>query len=463
MQVKKMIFNQLLSRKLTRCTIVSFYSFLLNILLFPTGANAQILNEMDIKEVESRVIPLFLDYPTKSAIVIESTIIGLKIESNIGIVNISSSPDIGEYRVIIEPRRQTLTLSAPGYVRKLYQIHDVGQKEVIKLRVTPLNVRDSADEIGKGSVEITTEPSFADIKIVGLPGTYKSPFIESDIFALAYTVRVSKEGFQEEVFTVDLKPGILIKKNIILKPIVSNEVITNPKINVQKEGVEPTIPDVKKTNLIEQEDHKQNNGDRLGTTLDWQCGDRVVDIDGNAYTTTSIDSMCWMTENLRTTRFSDGTEIPYVDNASLWRDMNAGALSIYSHNIAFDATFGKLYNWYAVNDNKNICPVGWTVPSDDDWTAMINLLNRTRHDGKGSYRFKLSAAAELGFWVQTAGYRFSNGDFHYMGQVGHWWTKTTQLGSTAWTREIVPRKGIVTRHNYLKNNGFSVRCIKNEN
>jgi uncharacterized protein (TIGR02145 family) len=100
----------------------------------------------------------------------------------------------------------------------------------------------------------------------------------------------------------------------------------------------------------------------------------VNDIDGNTYKTIVIGTQTWMAENLKTTKYRNGDTIPTNLTNAAWSDATTGAYAIYNNDAANNTIYGKLYNWYAVTDSRNICPVGWHVPSDSEWTTLVNYL-----------------------------------------------------------------------------------------
>ena len=102
----------------------------------------------------------------------------------------------------------------------------------------------------------------------------------------------------------------------------------------------------------------------------------VTDFDGNVYDTITIGTQVWMVENLRTIHYNNGTYIPNVTD-STWQKLSTGAYCWYNNNVIFKDTYGALYNWYAVNTGK-LCPTGWHVPTDDEWTTLTTYLRRGR-------------------------------------------------------------------------------------
>lgn len=192
----------------------------------------------------------------------------------------------------------------------------------------------------------------------------------------------------------------------------------------------------------------------------------AFDIDGNLYHTIKIGTQTWMVENLKTTRYNDGTIISNgLDNAA-WRDAVVGAYCIYDNNVANNTTYGKLYNWYAVNTGK-LAPTGWHVPTDAEWTTLTTYLGgETVAGGKLKSTSNLWSAPNTGatnssgFTILPAGLRnFADGKFYYIGMFTEFWSSTytydpigRHLGFTS--------SSIDGRYEGMAD-GLSVRCIKN--
>jgi len=102
--------------------------------------------------------------------------------------------------------------------------------------------------------------------------------------------------------------------------------------------------------------------------------DSVVDIDGNFYHAVAIGTQVWMAENLRTTKYRDGSPIPNVTDSSVWILTTEGAYCNYNNDTTHSNTYGRLYNWYAVIDTRNIAPEGWHVPTQDEWNTLVQFL-----------------------------------------------------------------------------------------
>jgi uncharacterized protein len=185
----------------------------------------------------------------------------------------------------------------------------------------------------------------------------------------------------------------------------------------------------------------------------------VTDIEGNVYTTVKIGNQWWMAENLKVTYYRDGTPIPNVTDNTSWKGLSTGAYCYYSNSSVHGETYGALYNWYAVNDAHGLAPEGWHVPTDEEWTELVNYLGGSSVAGK-----KLKSATDwdgmdiAGFGALPGGWRhYSTGGFNYMGFTAHFWSSSENDSNYAWHRRL---SNDVDRLSYLKTTGFSVRCVR---
>ncbi|MBT3800101.1 MAG: hypothetical protein HOG05_03025 [Bacteroidetes bacterium] len=208
----------------------------------------------------------------------------------------------------------------------------------------------------------------------------------------------------------------------------------------------------------------------------------VSDIDGNVYSTIIIGNQEWMAENLKVTHYRNGDPIPNVHNNNEWVYLNNGAYSIYDNNQNNVDVFGLLYNWYAVNDDRDICTDGWKVPSDDEYMELERFLGMSEIDvqdmghrgtNEGS---KLAGNANLwddgalknnnefgstGFNSIPSGYRtYHNGTYHKLGSECFFWTSTEGFTPYVLYRIIGYNYSSVYRGDNYKQIGFSVRCIR---
>lgn len=215
-----------------------------------------------------------------------------------------------------------------------------------------------------------------------------------------------------------------------------------------------------------------------------RSNETITDIDGNVYHTIKIGTQTWMIENLRTTKYNDGTSIPYVNDAMVWFSLTSPGYCYYNNDVANKYTYGALYNWYTINTDK-LAPTGWHVPSDADWTTLENYLiaNGYNFDGTtNDTKIAKSMASKTGWSISTnagsignnltnnnssgfeglpGGYRIDIGAFHDFGNYGLWWSSTEFSENGAWSCFMSYDNGDIFRENlYLKRYGFSVRCIR---
>jgi uncharacterized protein (TIGR02145 family) len=198
----------------------------------------------------------------------------------------------------------------------------------------------------------------------------------------------------------------------------------------------------------------------------------LTDIEGISYKTISIGSQLWMAENLRTSRFNDGTSIPKLATDAEWSNVITPAYCWFNNNdTLYGKIYGAYYNWFAVSTGK-LCPDGWHVPTDDDWQQMINYLGGNNSAGSkikevGTNNWVLpntSATNASGFTALPTGMRGSvDGTFAGQGSYGGWWTATESNPSpmgAAWTRWIHADTTVVVRSEVFKKDGFGIRCVK---
>jgi uncharacterized protein (TIGR02145 family) len=203
------------------------------------------------------------------------------------------------------------------------------------------------------------------------------------------------------------------------------------------------------------------------------CPVAVSDVDGNSYPTVSIGGQCWMAQNLQTTAYRDGSPIPTGLSDAAWSSTLAGAMALPDADPANVAQFGRLYNYFAVTDARGICPVGWHVPSDDEWTLLTDALGGEAVAG-GSMKIPGTLDLGTGPWVSpnvgatnssgfnglAAGYRGAPGDYLWLNFFGYWWSTTRFSTLFVYYRGLDHDLESVTRSVGNDNNGFSVRCLK---
>ena len=205
----------------------------------------------------------------------------------------------------------------------------------------------------------------------------------------------------------------------------------------------------------------------------YSSSEPITDIDGNIYATVKIGNQVWMAENLKTTKYKNGDLIGTTTPAAL--DIYGESMPKYQW--AYDgnednvATYGRLYTWYTITDSRGVCPTGWHVPTDGEWTELTNYLSGESVAGgklkeSGTIHWaspNTGANNESGFTALPGGSRTAAGVFNYIGSLGFWWSATEEYTDYAWYRIMYYNGSNVYRdYDYGSKDGFSVRCIKDE-
>jgi uncharacterized protein (TIGR02145 family) len=196
----------------------------------------------------------------------------------------------------------------------------------------------------------------------------------------------------------------------------------------------------------------------------------MTDQDGNRYRTITIGQQTWMAENLRTTKYRNGEDIPLITDNTAWRYQSAGAYCNVNNteNVDTIATMGRLYNWYAVSDSRNIAPEGWHVPSRSEWNNLVTYLGGTdagdllKESGTTHWISPNSGATnESGFTAIPGGDRsHTDGKFYDIGSGFACWSSEEYSYSDAYYRSIVYNLSSLGENHWSKQLGLSVRCIK---
>ena len=195
----------------------------------------------------------------------------------------------------------------------------------------------------------------------------------------------------------------------------------------------------------------------------------VIDIDGNVYQTIIIGGQEWMAENLKVTHYRNGEIIPQLEDNNDWGSTISDSYCAYNNVESNVEIYGRLYNWYAVIDNKNIAPEGWHVPSDTEWQTLIDAFGGDNYAGGemkevGTAHWSTpntGATNGSGFTGLPGGQRWEDGsDFYYMTERSYYWSTSEYAGTQAWSRGLRFNSVETIRHPYYKGKGFSVRCVK---
>ena len=225
------------------------------------------------------------------------------------------------------------------------------------------------------------------------------------------------------------------------------------------------------------------------------AGPNVTDIDGNTYQSVTNCGLTFTKQNLNVSKYSDGTSIPQVQDPTVWASLTTGAWCYYNNDPANELVYGKLYNWYAVVGiydaasaanpllRKKIAPAGWHVPTDTEWSMLINCLDPNGSAEHGDFEFNISGGkmkatgiieAGTGFWYEPnagatnesgftglpGGYRLKELEFNNIGYIGGWWSTSEYFTGNAFYRYVGKGNGNAIVNGINMEYGFSVRCLR---
>ena len=193
----------------------------------------------------------------------------------------------------------------------------------------------------------------------------------------------------------------------------------------------------------------------------------ITDIDGNNYATIVIGTQEWMAENLHTSKYANGDPIPNVTDVTQWSNLTTGAWSYFSEGSQYENPYGKLYNWHTVNDTRNVCPLGWHVPSDAEWTVLSDYLGgesvaggKMKSTGTQYWLPNVGATNESGFSGLPGGYSDGFGNFGGIFGGGFWWSSSEFDNYYVKYHGLFSDVGAVYDAQETKNSGMSVRCLR---
>lgn len=181
-----------------------------------------------------------------------------------------------------------------------------------------------------------------------------------------------------------------------------------------------------------------------------------------------IGTQQWMNKNLDVAFYRNGDPIPQVTNPAAWAALTTGAWCYNNNDSIQGTTYGKLYNWYAVNDPRGLAPQGWHIPSDAEWTALETPLGgssvaggKMKEAGTSHWTTPNTGGNNNSGWAGLpGGIRFNDGSFTLVGNFGYWWSATEGSATDAWSRYLTYLNGNIVRENLNKRFGFFVRCVR---
>jgi len=199
----------------------------------------------------------------------------------------------------------------------------------------------------------------------------------------------------------------------------------------------------------------------------------MTDQQGNVYKTIVIGTQEWMAENLNTSIYRNGDAIPTNLDNGTWQNTTSGAWAYYNNDVSYACPYGKLYNWYACLDARQLCPVGWHVPTNAEWTVLTDFLGGEAVAG-GKMKTTGTIEAATGLWYSPntgatnssgfsgapGGFRDDFGDYFNFGYKGYWWSSSENDTNNAWNRYLNYNNDNANRNVFNKPYGFSVRCLR---
>jgi uncharacterized protein (TIGR02145 family) len=193
------------------------------------------------------------------------------------------------------------------------------------------------------------------------------------------------------------------------------------------------------------------------------------------YSEVSIGNQVWMSENLNTETFRNGDTIPHAKTNAEWQNANRNKLPAwcYCENDSNGKKYGRLYNWYAVNDPRGLAPEGWHIPAIEEWNQLYKFLSKKRHIADSKLKSTTgwpkskkgfgNGTNETGFSALPGGFRYEDGEYYQTNRVGFWWSSTKCNKNEACGPSINSYyNGIMDEFAHFYGNGRSVRCMKNQ-
>ena len=232
------------------------------------------------------------------------------------------------------------------------------------------------------------------------------------------------------------------------------------------QGIQVRVPEPLATNLSEVQSQVAPVNVTASEAQTFSCGDQVS-FDHYAYNTVQIGQQCWFAENLRTTVYASGKAIPATTED--WKNIQFGARCDYDNDARGVETYGRLYNWYAVDNPQGLCPMGWHVPTDLEWADLEGYIASQGYNENEGVALKESPEAwgstedratnSFGFSALPGGNRYDNGNFKSVQTVGNWWSSSLKRRS-AWSRSLYSSDAKIRRYYLPRGWGLSVRCLR---
>jgi len=351
-----------------------------------------------------------------------------------------------------------------------------------------------------GDVNWAKGPFFLKVEVDPAGGTDYTISGVNQILTVPYAIYAEKsksfDGFITENQIIDLKNYLTEEKDPMAVRLTDNQEIKGNKtfldgINAGNNTITNVANPEYDNDAVNKAyvDELERKVENLENILIENGLFKLIDIENNVYEVVKIGNQLWMSENLKTTKYNDGTDILNVMDSAQWETLNqtkTAAYCWYRNDMSYKEIYGALYNWYVVETEK-LCPVGWHVPTDQEWTDLEDYLIANGYNYDGSYttdKTGKSLASDTDYWQTSeitgavgntdfeeyrnrsgfnglpAGYRGSAiAMFQYMGQMGSWWSSSA-YSEYVWYRYLYNNRVDLAPHSNEKRSGLSVRCIK---
>jgi uncharacterized protein (TIGR02145 family) len=265
----------------------------------------------------------------------------------------------------------------------------------------------------------------------------------------------------------------------------SQQVINNFGFSLGDELKYSAYTDVEETEIIDSPKGSQIYTFQFDGWTPCSGPGTVTDIDGNIYNTVQIGDQCWMKENLKTTTYQNSAIIPHVTDDNAWSNLSTGAYVWYENDISWKDKYGALYNWFATVDPNCLCPAGWHMPTNDEWTELTDYIGgtdppphgnklkscrqvnsplggvcNTREQPRWNENSTQYGTDDYGFSGLPGGYCDANGLFGSHGYYGNWWSSTEGLSNSALSLTLTYDFDYIDVYSVYKRGGFSVRCLR---
>ncbi|TVR38395.1 MAG: PEGA domain-containing protein [Cryomorphaceae bacterium] len=462
------------------------------------------LNEFEISKLPTpneTIVQANTQFSDNALLLIYSDLDGLQFRSSMGAINKQTyNSRAGRYEVLCNPVKQIIFVASSGFMEVRVGTINPEPKAVFYFKV------EKKIETLSGStptpLSIFTEPSNCELWLNGIKTAESTPF-ESEVNSGLATIRIQKQNHHPLDTSVYLNSGekavfrFALNKHKGFIEIETNPVGSSIYIDDEYMGISPFSDSIEvgsyqlKINtrqhipLVQTIEIQKGKSYEFNLSLRETKSKDCIDADGNKYKTVTIGNQQWMAENLKTQRFSNGDPILEIKNDYEW-DSKEPVRCQYENNKRMAKKYGELYNWYVVNDERNVCPSGWKIPSDREWTELavhidhragrpdesINYLGhgsglqsataggKMKRISGGWDKPNIDATNDSKFSAVPGGCRHFRGYFESEGTGAYWWTATPVDEVEAWNRSVHSESGELFRKAFDKEYGLSIRCIK---